>query len=186
MLSLYLPHVYSQFNEKFIVNIFENIHKFGKVTRVDIVSNQPIYNSVYVHFQFWNTEQWHVREFQELIMDNKTVQIVYQGKYYWNVLLNTSKGKQNIVNKRNECVDINSKVSKEPGENEVTMKSNKFFSDLVKNRTIDCSKKADNFVAVFTSQDLSNIEEIEAALEEEYYAEIFMDEIERFDECYFN
>jgi hypothetical protein len=186
MLSLYLPHVFPEFNEEFIMNVFENIHKFGKVSRVDIVSNQPTYNSVYVHFQYWNIEQLHVREFQEHIMEKKSVQIVYQGKYYWNVNLNTSKGKPNNVNKRNECVDIISTGSKETAVKEVTMKINKFFSDLVNNQSIDCSKKTVNFVAELTLHDFINIDEIEAAQEEDYYAEMFMDEIERFDESYFD
>ena len=77
------------------------------------------------------------------------------------------------------------------------MKNNKFFSDLVKRRgtpqhkQLDLIKHNDSFntntrFQLFTKNDYKNMEEIDAAFEEEYYMHVFSDEIDNFDKVYFN
>ena len=182
--SIYLPHVLPHFEAPFITNVFENKHNIGKVSRVDIVSKHQSHNSAYVRFEYINNQFTHVRRFIERISNGENVTLTYQGKFYWKILRDTSKGKNFSTNERKNCIDIDIDTVKE----ECSMKDNKFFSDLVKSKTIEKIKKNDTIVVnipFFSNQDYKNMEEIDTALEEEYYMKLFMEEIERFDEGYF-
>jgi hypothetical protein len=196
MYRLFLPHVFPQFNAMFIANVFQNKHNIGIVSRVDIVSKHTTHNSVYIQFESVNLHLSHVRSLFESINNCKKTTLVYQGKYYWNILKDTSKGKNFSASERKECVDVcsyDSSSSPYP----VSMKDNKFFSDLVKksgspqHKQLNFIKQNNSFNTnsqfhLFTKEDYKNMEEIDAALEEEYYAQVFSDEIDEFDRAYFN
>lgn len=196
MYRLFLPHVFPQFDAKFIANVFQFKHNIGIVSQVDIVSKHTTHNSVYVHFESVNLQLTHVRRLFELINNGEKATLNYQGKYYWNILKDISKGKNFTVSERKECVDVcSSDLSR--SSSPVSMKDNKFFSDLVKNcgviqhKQLDVIKQNDSFntntrFQLFTKKDYKNMEEIDAALEEEYYNQVFSKEIEEFDRAYFN
>jgi len=196
MYRLFLPHVFPQFDTKFITNVFQHKHNIGIVSRVDIVSKQVTHNSVYVHFESVNLQLTHARHLFERINDGEKVTLVYQGKHYWNILKDTSKGKNFSLSERKESVDIcSSDSSCLPSS--VSMKNNKFFSDLVKRRgtpqhkQLNLIKQHDSFntntnFLLFTKEDYKNMEEIDTALEEEYYTQVFSDEIDNFDKVYFD
>lgn len=196
MYNLFLPHVFPQFDTKFIANVFQSKHNIGIVRSVDIVSKHPTYNSVYVHFESINHHLTHVRRLFERINNGEKASLVYQGKHYWNILKDTSTGKNFSLSERKERIDICSSISSR-SSSPVSMKNNKFFSNLVKNRgviqhkQISILKQNDLFNAnshfqLFTKEDYKNMEEIDAALEEEYYMQLFSDEIDEFDKVYFN
>jgi len=196
MYSIFLPHVFPQLDTHFIANVFQFKHNIGVVSRVDIVSKHATHNSAYVHFESVNYHLTHVCSLFEHINDGEMATLVYQGKYYWNILKDTSKGKNFSEDKRKECVDICSSDSS-PSVSPVSMKNNKFFSDLVKRRgtpqhkQLDLIKHNDSFntntrFQLFTKKDYKNMEEIDAAFEEEYYMHVFSDEIDNFDKVYFN
>ena len=196
MYRLFLPHVFPQFDAKFIANVFQFKHNIGIVSRVDVVSKPATHNSVYVHFESVNLHLTHVRYLFERINGGEKATLNYQGKYYWNILKDTSKGKNLSVSERKECVDVCSSDSSR-SHSPVSMKDNKFFSDLVKNcgaiqhKQLDVIKQNDMFntntqFTLFTKKDYKNMEEIDAALEEEYYAQVFSEEIDEFDRAYFN
>ena len=198
MYNLFLPHVFPQFNAKFIANVFQYKHNIGIVSQVDIISKHTTHNSVYVHFESVNLHLTHVRRLFEIINNGEKATLNYKGKYYWNILKNTSKGKNFTVSERKECVDVSSSdSSRSSSPSPLSMKDNKFFSDLVKNcgaiqhKQLDIIKENDTFntntqFQLFTKEDYKNMEEIDAALEEEYYMQVFSEEIEEFDRDYFN
>ena len=202
MYRLFLPHVFPQFDAKFIANVFQFKHNIGIVSRVDIVSKHTTHNCVYIHFESVNNHLTHVRRLFERINDGEKATLNYQGKYYWNILKDTSKGKNFSVSERKECVDICSSDSSRSSSpvsmtSPVSMKDNKFFSDLVKNRgaiqhkQLDVIKQNDMFntntkFQLFTKEDYKNMDEIDAALEEEYYMQVFSEDIDNFDKVYFD
>lgn len=190
MLSLYLPHVFPHLDETFIRRILEEDHHLGKVSRVDIVMKTPNKNSVYVHFDSWNDAQFaHVLRFKERIEKGDCVPLVYQGKYYWNVLKDTSKGKNFISGDRIESLDLKLDSSSSCP----TMKTNQFFSDLVKyqvptleHKSVTILKRDEKmFKANINSVVDFNLEK-EKEIEEQLYMDLFMDEIEQFDDWYFS
>jgi hypothetical protein len=93
-LSLYIPRVFSNFSQGMIAEVFEKLH-LGKVSKVDLVAKyghdgQP-YNSVYVHFEYWN-DTIAARNFQARVLDpNQEARLVYDEPWYWIVLENTAK-----------------------------------------------------------------------------------------------
>jgi len=93
-LSLYIPRVFPNFSEGMVADVFEKLH-LGKVSKVDLVARyghdgQP-YNSVYVHFEYWN-DTIAARNFQARVLDpNQEARIVYDEPWYWIVLENTAK-----------------------------------------------------------------------------------------------
>ena len=202
MYRLFLPHVFPQFDAKFIANVFQFKHNIGIVSRVDVVSKHATHNCVYIHFESVNNHLTHVRRLFELINNGEKATLNYQGKYYWNILKDTSKGKNFSVSERKECVDVSSSdSSRSPSPvsmtSPVSMKDNKFFSDLVKNggspqhKRLNLIKQNDMFntntrFQLFTKEDYKNMDEIDASLEEEYYMQVFSEEIDEFDRAYFN
>ncbi len=196
MYRLFLPHVFPQFDAKFIANVFQFKHNIGIVSRVDIVSKHATHNCVYVQFESANLQLSHVRRLFESINNGEKATLIYQGKYYWNILKDTSKGKNFSVSKHKECVDVSYSDSC-PSPSLVPMKDNKFFSDLVKkcgspqHKQLNIIKQNDSLntnarFQLFTKKDYKNMEEIDAALEEEYYMQVFSEEIDEFDRAYFN
>lgn len=90
-ISLYIPHVFLNFDKKYIANVFKS---FGEIDHIDIIGkldrNQNEYNAVYIHFKMWHDTQYN-RNFQtELLSDNE--QRVYHDRpWYWIVLQNNAK-----------------------------------------------------------------------------------------------
>ena len=124
MIAFFLPHVSRQFDANFITNVFENEHHIGKVSRVDIVSKHPSYNSVYIHFSSFNTQFAHVRHIVQHIRNGNKISLTYQGKHYWNILkYNNPKNDINEFSNNTNNTNI-----------PFTMKDNTFFSNLVKNQ----------------------------------------------------
>ena len=202
MYRLFLPHVSPKFDAKFIANVFQFKHNIGIVSRVDVVPKHATHNCVYIHFKSVNNHLTHVRRLFERTNNGEKATLNYQGKYYWNILKDTSKGKNFSVSERKECVDVcSSDSSRSPSPvsmtSPVSMKDNKFFSDLVKNggspqhKQLNLIKQNDSFntntqFQLFTKEDYKNMDEIDAALEEEYYMQVFSEEIDEFDRAYFN
>jgi hypothetical protein len=188
--------VFPQFDATFIANVFQSKHNIGIVSRVDIVSKHVTHLSAYIHFESVNYHLTHVRRLIERINDGQKVSLIYQGKYFWNILKDTSKGKNFSVSERNQCVDICSDDSSR-SSSPVSMKDNKFFSDLVKkgstiqHKQLNLIKQNDSFntnthFQLFTKEDYKNMEQLDAFLEEEYYMQVFSDEIDEFDRTYFD
>lgn len=104
-ISLFVPHVFPNFDETYVANIF---NLYGVVDHVDFVAKQDRngkpFNSAYIHFKFWydNTES---RMLHRHILDGKAESRVYHdGPWYWIVLEN--KGKKHISGDRKPRIDL--------------------------------------------------------------------------------
>jgi hypothetical protein len=108
-ISLFVPHVYSNFTSAKVMEVFNGLH-IGEVKSVDLVSkmgsDSKHYNAVYVHFTRWyDTDVAH--DFQERLLDpTKEVKVMYDHPWYWIVLEN--KGKKHMSGDRKPTIDLDS------------------------------------------------------------------------------
>lgn len=88
--SLYVPHVFPNFNKEYIANAFKS---FGEIDHIDVVGKQDRngkdYNAVYVHFNMWYDTSDNY-DFQRDLL-NSEARVYYDGPWYWIVLPNTAK-----------------------------------------------------------------------------------------------
>jgi hypothetical protein len=106
-ISLFVPHVYSNFTSAKVMEVFNGLH-IGEVKSVDLVSkmgsDSKHYNAVYVHFTTWYDTKV-ARDFQERLLDpTKEVKVMYDHPWYWIVLEN--KGKKHLPGDRKPTIDI--------------------------------------------------------------------------------
>lgn len=91
-ISLYIPHVFPNFDKEYIARAFKDI---GDVSRIDLVSKQgrdgKPFNAVYVHFNAWYANK-KARTFYDSVVDeNKEARLVHDAPWYWIVLPNNAK-----------------------------------------------------------------------------------------------
>lgn len=90
--SLFIPHVFPNFNQNYVAESFDNI---GDVDRVDFVAKQDRdgnpYNAAYVHFKL----MYETKDYLDLLddIDRYGSHRFYhdRSQYYWIVLPNTAK-----------------------------------------------------------------------------------------------
>jgi hypothetical protein len=91
VMSLFIPHVFANFDANYIANAFRCV---GDVERVDLVAKidkqGKTYNSVYVHFTCW-LNSYQALKIQKEIEQDGSSQFYYDKKWYWIVLPNTGK-----------------------------------------------------------------------------------------------
>lgn len=105
-ISLYIPHVFKNITKDRISEVFFKLD-FGKVKRVDLVLKQGqdkcIYNSAYIHFDYWNVSEM-TTTFQERLKNpNKQTRVVYDDPWHWVVLENKSTP---TVKGRKICIQL--------------------------------------------------------------------------------
>ena len=109
-ISLYIPHVFPNFTERYIESVFEDL-EIGCVDHVDLVSKldnsgKP-YNAAYIHFQYWYSGPI-AENFQARVQDpSKEARIVHDDPWYWIILENTTK--KNEPGARKVCLDLSDK-----------------------------------------------------------------------------
>jgi len=104
-ISLFIPHVFPNFTQKYVAEAFSDI---GDVDRVDFVAKQDrdgkTFNAVYVHFKRWYTNNFTVST-QDQIAKNGSFQFHHDGtEYYWIVLPNTTK--KHVPSERKPRIDL--------------------------------------------------------------------------------
>lgn len=92
-MSLFIPHVFINFDKQYIANVFERMC-FGKIKNVDLVSkidkNGNVYNAAYVHFDYWYSTVY-TENFQARLLDpQKEARVMHDDPWYWVVLENTA------------------------------------------------------------------------------------------------
>lgn len=162
--SLYIPFVFNSIDEKHVRYVFETYYCLGKIKRVDFVSkignNSVPYNSVYIHFEYWFKTPAAESIRNRIINQNPNdpeskVHLLYNeiNGFYWIVLENKSRRivsgeKKEVLQIESKSVlknkvsdgNVRKKVSFQVSENVSNKnvgKSNKYFSDLVNNQTIN-------------------------------------------------
>ena len=109
-LSLFIPHVFPNFTEDYIENIFES---YGDIDHVDFVSKinklGKQYNSVYIHFYAWfNTKE--VEEFQKRVEDpDNPLRIYHDAPWFWIIFKNNAK--KYVPGERKERINIKDTIA---------------------------------------------------------------------------
>jgi hypothetical protein len=108
-ISLFIPHIFPQYDVEFIRNIFQD---YGIVDRIDLVPKEAqdghYYNSAYIHFVSWHFTA-KAEEFKKQVIQGKeNNRVYYQDKWYWICLPNKSKKNQIpfIKNQRKIVIDL--------------------------------------------------------------------------------
>ena len=104
-ISLFIPHVFPNFTQKYVTEAFAEL---GDVDWVDFVAKQDRdgkpYNAVYIHFKKWYNNGFAIKT-QDDIERNGSVKIYHdESEYYWIVLPNTAK--KHIPGERKPIIDL--------------------------------------------------------------------------------
>ena len=93
-MSVYIPHVFPNFTEEYIANVFEDLN-IGIVDHVDLVSkldNQGnSYNAAYIHFRYWCSGAAAENMYYRIKDTSKEARIVHDDPWYWILLENKAK-----------------------------------------------------------------------------------------------
>ena len=106
IMSIYIPHVFSNITEEKIMDTFHNLN-IGKVSNVDLVGKvgkAGPYNSAYVHFEYWADVAHSVNIQKKLKSGDKDVRIVYDDPWYWLIFENHAK--KFVPNQRKTRIDL--------------------------------------------------------------------------------
>ena len=84
--SICIPRVSSHITKQYIKNIFEQIFGNNSIERIDLVkktySNNKIYYTAFIHFNYWN-DSYNVQSIRNRIINNQTFKIVYSEPWFW-------------------------------------------------------------------------------------------------------
>ena len=93
IMSLYIPHVFTNIDEARIVRVFDSL-SIGKIKHIDFVAKTSkdgaSYNAAYIHLDSWH-DTVTSQTFQERVINpDKEARLVYDEPWYWIVLENRS------------------------------------------------------------------------------------------------
>jgi len=104
-ISLYIPHVFPNFDKEYIANTFKRI---GEVSEIDFVAKQDRngknYNAVYVHFKKWYTNKRTLVFYDSVVDPAKEARLYHDDPWYWKVLPNTAK--KHVPGERKPKIDL--------------------------------------------------------------------------------
>jgi len=178
-MSLFVPHIFPNFDQKYVTEVFSEV---GEIERVDFVSKldrdgKP-FNAAYIHFKKWYNNENNCNFHYNIIKNGSDKWYHDDSDYYWIVLPNTAK--KHVSGDRKPRIDLGENksisVNKTP-ENSVL--NHKVPEKLVLNRSErlypgDAPNLSPmNLAAEFeewdaeASEEVAQMEELEAELEEE-------------------
>ena len=104
-ISLYIPHVFPNFDKEYVAKAFKSI---GEVSQIDFVAKQDrnggYYNAVYVHFKKWYTNKKASDFYDSVVDESKEARLCHDEPWYWIVLPNTAK--KHLPGERKPRIDI--------------------------------------------------------------------------------
>lgn len=104
-ISLFVPHVFPNFTQKYVAEAFAEL---GDVDRVDFVTKQDRdgkpYNAVYIHFKRWYRNDFAVKTQEDIIVNGSVKFFHDNSEYYWIVLPNTAK--KHVPGERKPIIDL--------------------------------------------------------------------------------
>lgn len=167
-ISLYIPHVFPNFDREYVEKAFKNI---GDVSQIDFVAKQDRnggnYNAVYVHFTKWYTNKKAITFYDNVVDESTEARLYHDEPWYWIVLPNTAK--KYVPGDRKLRIDLGeSNVITSPVKEPVSGAPQKTsYATAVKQpleQTLDISFDE---VAAFEAEFESEMDEIEDFLEAE-------------------
>ena len=187
-ISLYIPHIFSNYNKKDIEEIFENL-KIGKINNIDFISkigkDNKEYNSAYIHFEFWYNNQI-TQNLQERVLNpNKEARLIYEDPWYWIILENKGKkipagsrktcidlGGLNAISTKNDCPKKPIKLAKTIQNKETVIPSNllnDFNDEIAMKECQDLMEEEDKYLAYFDKRYVDTIEQENQLLRTQIY-----------------
>jgi hypothetical protein len=104
-ISLFVPHVFPNFTQKYVAESFADL---GDVDRVDFVTKQDRdgkdFNAAYIHFKRWYDNRAAITIQDTIANDGSTKFYHDDSEYYWIVLPNTAK--KHIPGERKPRIDL--------------------------------------------------------------------------------
>ena len=177
-ISLYIPHIFANYTKDDVAQIFED-QNIGKIKNIDFISKfgqdgKP-FSAAYIHFDHWfnNTA---AANFQERVLDaEKEARIMYEDPWYWIVLEN--KARKVVSGDRKPRIDLRnfpaistSQITpvKEKKDNcpNAPVKA-KSYSQAVDIKSVNLSFDSDFQDVMDAFENEAEIDEIEAAMEED-------------------
>lgn len=156
-ISLYIPHVFPNFDKAYVANQFSCI---GEISHIDFVAKQDRhgknFNAVYIHFDKWYNKKSN-RNLHRNITENGFDHWYYEDNWYWIVLPNTAN--KHMPGERKARIDL--------GDVKSISSSN---IDVESNETVEPSFEEnleDGEIIEFEDQIEAEMDEIEAEIEKE-------------------
>jgi len=91
-ISLFVPHVFTNFDQEYIANAFKEI---GEVDHIDLVSKVDrkgkYYNSVYIHFKYWHNTPVAQEFYEKVVSETEQARLYHDDPWFWIVLPNNAK-----------------------------------------------------------------------------------------------
>lgn len=104
-ISLYIPHVFPNFDKDYITKAFKDI---GNVSKIDFVAKQDRnggnFNAVYIHFNWWHTNKKATAFYDRVVDESKEARLFHDEPWYWIVLPN--KAKKHLPGERKPRIDL--------------------------------------------------------------------------------
>jgi len=171
-ISLYIPHVFSNYTRGDVAYQFERLN-IGVIDRIDFVSkigsNNVPYNTAYIHFTHWNDNEA-ARNLQDRVLDpNKEARLIYDDPWYWIVLENKAQKYTPGDRKKRISVDDLFKTPNKEPENVAPLAPTKMtrMSTTPSNITPLSLQEAFEVAGIDMDHNKDDICEIEALMDEE-------------------
>jgi len=173
-ISLYIPHVFPNFDREYVAKAFKNI---GDVSQIDFVAKQDRnggnYNAVYVHFNKWYNNKKATAFYDSVVDESKEARLSHDEPWYWIVLPNTAK--KHLPGERKLRLDIGESKSFTSPVNEVVSNTSvvpqkRSYASALKKPLEEDKQTLDNSfdeVAAFEAEIDADMDEIEEFLEAE-------------------
>ena len=104
-ISLYIPHVFPNFDKEYVAKAFKNI---GEVSQIDFVAKQDRngndFNAVYIHFNKWYMNKKASSFYETVVDESKEARLYHDEPWYWIVLPNTAK--KHMPGDRKPVIDL--------------------------------------------------------------------------------
>ncbi len=150
-ISLYIPHVFPNFDRDYLTNQFSYV---GEVSHIDFVAKQDRngknYNAVYIHFNKWYNNKSNKKLYFNITENGYDHWYHDNTAYYWIVLPNSAK--KHIPGERKPRIDL--------GDSNAISSTQTYVEDSVSKACPDAPKKPSQSDAIVKS-----LEEVKKSLE---------------------
>lgn len=169
-ISLYIPHVFPNFDKEYVANAFKNI---GEISHIDFIAKRDHkgnnFNAVYIHFKKWFNNKNATNLYEDVLDEKREARLYHDEQWYWLVLPNTAK--KIVPGERKLKIDLSDlKVTPEKKSGEVVCpgaptksKKNVQFTQLETKNLAEEFEEAD----LEALEDEAKMAEIEAFMDEE-------------------
>ena len=171
-ISLFVPHIFPNFNQKYVAESFTDI---GDVERVDFVAkvdrDGKLFNSAYIHFKKWYDNRVSINTLNDIERNGNAKFYHDDSQYYWIVLPNTAK--KHVPGERKSRIDLGESkyisVNKKPEKSVLKHDERDVYATPHYSKKLVSHYDVDEFAEfdAQASEEAEQMSEIEAELEAE-------------------